>query len=45
MSQLESIRYNDGHLHVLNQLKLPLETVYDEVNTVQDGWTVIREMR
>nr|AGT02795.1 S-methyl-5-thioribose-1-phosphate isomerase [Angomonas desouzai] len=42
---LESIRYENGSLKLLDQRKLPLETVYDDVKTVQDIWTAIKEMR
>lgn len=39
---LEPIRYADGQLHVLNQLKLPLESVYDECQGTEDGWKAIK---
>lgn len=42
---LESIRYSEGSLLLLDQRRLPLETVFDEVNTVEDIWAAIKEMR
>lgn len=42
---LESIRYAKGSLAILDQRKLPLETIYDKVDTVQGIWDSIREMR
>eukprot|EP00055_Hartaetosiga_balthica_P003142 m.6666 g.6666 ORF g.6666 m.6666 type:complete len:363 (+) comp2630_c0_seq1:46-1134(+) len=45
MSKLLSIKYEDGKLSIINQLKLPLVTEYDDINTIQDGWDAIREMR
>eukprot|EP00056_Hartaetosiga_gracilis_P014257 m.240122 g.240122 ORF g.240122 m.240122 type:complete len:364 (+) comp14541_c0_seq1:39-1130(+) len=45
MSKLLSIKYEDGKLSIINQLKLPLTTEYDDITGVQDGWDAIREMR
>ncbi|KPA81564.1 putative Translation initiation factor 2 subunit [Leptomonas pyrrhocoris] len=42
---LESIKYTPGFLRLLDQRKLPLETVFDDVLTVEDIWTAIKEMR
>ncbi|KAK5111555.1 S-methyl-5-thioribose-1-phosphate isomerase [Meristemomyces frigidus] len=42
---LEAIRYQLGSLHILNQLKLPHQTEYDEIKTSQDGWHAIKDMR
>ncbi|KAG5464343.1 hypothetical protein LSCM1_00525 [Leishmania martiniquensis] len=42
---LESIKYAPGSLRLLDQRKLPLETVYDDVLTVEDVWSAIKEMR
>ncbi|PBJ74984.1 translation initiation factor 2 subunit [Trypanosoma cruzi cruzi] len=42
---LESIQYARGTLRLLDQRKLPLETVFDEILTVDDIWTAIKEMR
>ncbi|EGD74153.1 methylthioribose-1-phosphate isomerase [Salpingoeca rosetta] len=44
-NKLEAIRYRDGQLSIINQLKLPLVTEYDAISSVQDGWDAIREMR
>ncbi|EDQ92992.1 uncharacterized protein MONBRDRAFT_34861 [Monosiga brevicollis MX1] len=45
MATLEAIKYDGEKLLVLDQIKLPLETHYDEVLSIQDGWDAIREMR
>nr|AGT02673.1 S-methyl-5-thioribose-1-phosphate isomerase [Crithidia acanthocephali] len=42
---LESIKYTPGYLRLLDQRKLPLETVFDDVLTVEDIWNAIKEMR
>ncbi|GAB7359488.1 hypothetical protein MBLNU230_g6133t1 [Neophaeotheca triangularis] len=42
---LEAIRYREGRLDILNQLKLPHQTEYDEVTCAEDGWHAIRDMR
>lgn len=42
---LEAIRYRTGSLQVLDQLKLPHQEVYDHVNSAQDAWSAIKEMR
>uniref|UniRef100_A0A7N0U4T7 Methylthioribose-1-phosphate isomerase n=1 Tax=Kalanchoe fedtschenkoi TaxID=63787 RepID=A0A7N0U4T7_KALFE len=43
-SPLQSIRYARGSLQLLDQRKLPLETVYLDINTSADGWVAIRDM-
>ena len=42
---LEAIRYYDGRLHILNQLKLPHQEEYDEIKSAEDGWHAIKDMR
>nr|CAJ2482373.1 unnamed protein product [Leishmania braziliensis] len=42
---LESIKYTSGSLSLLDQSKLPLETVFHDVLTVEDIWSAIKEMR
>lgn len=42
---LESIRYNDGKLEVLDQLLLPAQNKYIAVKGVEDGWKVINRMQ
>ena len=42
---LEAIRYQNGSLKILNQLKLPHQEEYDNIRTAEDGWHAIREMR
>ena len=37
MSKLESIRYKRGHLEILDQLKIPREHLYIEINNTQQG--------
>ncbi|XP_057431947.1 methylthioribose-1-phosphate isomerase [Lotus japonicus] len=41
---LQSIRYNRGSLQLLDQRKLPLETIYLEIRDSTDGWNAIRDM-
>ena len=44
---LEAISYDSEleKLSILNQLLLPLQSVYEEVNTVDDAWHAIRNMK
>ncbi|KAG9534533.1 Methylthioribose-1-phosphate isomerase, partial [Aureobasidium melanogenum] len=42
---LEAIKYSRGKLDILDQLQLPHTEVYDEVNSAQDAWHAIKEMR
>ncbi|KNC86017.1 methylthioribose-1-phosphate isomerase [Sphaeroforma arctica JP610] len=44
-SNLESLRYVDGKMTLLDQLQLPLIVHYDAITSVQDGWDAIREMK
>lgn len=45
MMTLEAIRYDGRSLSILNQLILPSESVYEEVQTSEDAWTAIRNMK
>lgn len=47
MMVLQAIRYDPtgGHLHILNQLKLPHQEEYDQIRSAEDGWHAIKEMR
>lgn len=42
---LESIRYLDGKLEILDQLLLPTETKYIPIKNVEEGWDAIRLMK
>lgn len=42
---LESIRYADGQLAILDQLLLPAQNKYISVKGVEDGWKVINRMQ
>ncbi|KAI9099837.1 S-methyl-5-thioribose-1-phosphate isomerase [Phlyctochytrium arcticum] len=42
---LEAIRYKQGTLKVLDQLRLPFETVFEDVKTVEEGHAVIKTMK
>ncbi|RNF03057.1 translation initiation factor 2 subunit [Trypanosoma rangeli] len=42
---LESIQYTRGTLRLLDQRKVPFETVFDEILTVEDICAAIKEMR
>lgn len=41
---LEAIKYTRESLKILDQLKLPLETVYIDIRTVEDACKVIKDM-
>ncbi|KAL9224200.1 hypothetical protein vseg_000262 [Gypsophila vaccaria] len=41
---LQSICYKRGYLQLLDQRKLPLETVYLDIHSASDGWLAIRDM-
>ncbi|KAK1280422.1 Methylthioribose-1-phosphate isomerase [Acorus gramineus] len=41
---LQSICYSRGSLRLLDQRRLPLETVYLDVRDCTDGWNAIRDM-
>ncbi|XP_020581616.1 methylthioribose-1-phosphate isomerase isoform X1 [Phalaenopsis equestris] len=43
-SPLQSICYERGLLRLLDQRKLPLETVYLDILNAADGWNAIRDM-
>lgn len=43
-NSLQSICYSHGSLQLLDQRKLPLETIYLDIKDAQDGWSAIREM-
>ena len=42
---LEAIRYSQGSLKILDQLRLPHVEVYDNVESSKDAWHAIKEMR
>lgn len=42
---LQSIRYTPGHLEILDQLLLPVQSKYVNVKGVEDGWRVINKMQ
>ncbi|CAH1425307.1 unnamed protein product [Lactuca virosa] len=43
-SSLQAIRYHRGSLQLLDQRKLPLDTIYLEIRDAAEGWEAIREM-
>ncbi|GAV64778.1 IF-2B domain-containing protein [Cephalotus follicularis] len=43
-NSLQSLCYNRGSLHLLDQRKLPLEYVYLDIRDAADGWSAIRDM-
>ncbi|KAK3040344.1 hypothetical protein RJ639_026749 [Escallonia herrerae] len=43
-TSLQSIRYKRGSLQLLDQRRLPLETVYLDIKGATDGWGAIRDM-
>ena len=42
---LLAIKYERGQLEILNQLLLPHESIYEEIQSVEDGWGAIRSMK
>lgn len=42
---LQAIKYNYGSLKILDQLLLPHQTKYIDVNDVNDGWEAIKKMQ
>ncbi|KZF26696.1 putative translation initiation factor [Xylona heveae TC161] len=42
---LQAIRYQRGSLQILDQLKLPYSEIYDPIESSQDAWHAIKEMR
>ncbi|XP_020613351.1 methylthioribose-1-phosphate isomerase-like [Orbicella faveolata] len=42
---LLAIKYQRGHLEILNQLVLPHKSVYEEIRGVEDGWQAIKTMK
>jgi hypothetical protein len=42
---MESLRYKEGELCVLDQLQVPHSTVWIDVRGCEDAWTVIRRMQ
>ncbi|XP_077230677.1 nagB/RpiA/CoA transferase-like superfamily protein [Tasmannia lanceolata] len=43
-NSLQSICYKRGSLRLLDQRRLPLETIYLDVRDATDGWNAIRDM-
>lgn len=42
---LQSIKYSNGNLEILDQLLLPVQSKYLTVKGVEDGWKVINKMQ
>jgi methylthioribose-1-phosphate isomerase len=42
---LEAIKYQRGHLQILNQLLIPKQFVYENVNTVEKAYDAIKQMK
>ena len=45
MSTVEAIIYKNGKLQIINQLLLPKDTVFEEIENAEDGWHAIKEMK
>lgn len=43
-NSLQAILYKRGSLRLLDQRKLPLETIYLDIRDANDGWVAIRDM-
>jgi methylthioribose-1-phosphate isomerase len=41
---LEAIKYKNGQLELLDQLRLPHETHYLKIEKLEDGWNAINKM-
>lgn len=44
MGALEAIKYERGSLQLLEQRRLPLESVFVDISGPKDCWTAIRDM-
>ncbi|XP_069128250.1 methylthioribose-1-phosphate isomerase-like [Argopecten irradians] len=42
---LEAIKYSKGKLSILDQLLLPTQTQYIDINNTDDGWAAIKKMQ
>lgn len=42
---LQAIKYSQGHLEILDQLQLPFVEKYIPIETAEDGWNAIKEMK
>ena len=42
---VESIVYSNNKLKILNQLKLPIELSYEQIDNVTDAWNAIHSMK
>lgn len=42
---LEAIKFNNGKLEILDQLKLPFITEYIFIENIKDGWLAINQMK
>src|SRR5687767_1051883 len=45
MMSLQSIKFENGHLEVLDQLQLPHVAIYTQVRSSEEAWQAIKEMR
>lgn len=41
---LEAIKYKNGKLELLDQLKLPHVSIYIKIESIEDGWRAIHQM-
>lgn len=42
---VDTIRYEDGKIHIIDQTKLPTELVVIEIDKVKDCWDAIKELK
>lgn len=42
---LQAIKYDQGHLEILDQLQLPFVEKYIPIQTAEDGWNAIKDMK
>ena len=42
---LQAIEYSQGHLKILDQLQLPFVETFIRIQSVEDGWHAIKDMK
>ena len=45
VEMLQAIKYSQGHLEILDQLQLPFVEKYIPIQTAEDGWHAIKDMK
>lgn len=42
---VDTVRYEDGKMHIIDQTKLPTELVVIEIDNVEDSWDAIKKLK